>query len=173
MRKRFPLFLSLCLLLAALPGCMPAEEKKPAVTSEGLYVSKVENMPDDFILGMDASAVLSLEKGGVKYYDFEGSEADVFQVLSDNGLNYIRLRVWNDPYDSRGNGYGGGNCDIDAAVEMGKRATAAGMKVLIDFHYSDFWADPNKQMVPKAWKGMDIETKAVEFRLGRRSVPGF
>lgn len=160
MRKRFPLFLSLCLLLAALPGCMPAEEKKPAVTSEGLYVSKVENIPDDFILGMDASAVLSLEKGGVKYYDFEGNEADVFQVLSDNGLNYIRLRVWNDPYDSRGHGYGGGNCDIDAAVEMGKRATEAGMKVLIDFHYSDFWADPNKQMVPKAWKGMDMETKA-------------
>lgn len=161
MKKKISLFLTFSLLLAVLGGCAPpAGGEKPAVTSEGLYVSKVEGLSGDFILGMDASAVLSLEKGGVKYYDFEGNEADVFQVLSDNGLNYIRLRVWNDPYDSRGNGYGGGNCDIDAAVEMGKRATDAGMKVLIDFHYSDFWADPNKQMVPKAWKGMDIETKA-------------
>ncbi|MBP3319180.1 MAG: glycosyl hydrolase 53 family protein [Ruminiclostridium sp.] len=161
MKKKIPLFLTFSLLLTVLGGCAPpAGGEKPAVTSEGLYVSKVEGLSGDFILGMDASAVLSLEKGGVKYYDFEGNEADVFQVLSDNGLNYIRLRVWNDPYDSRGNGYGGGNCDIDAAVEMGKRATDAGMKVLIDFHYSDFWADPNKQMVPKAWKGMDMETKA-------------
>lgn len=161
MKKEISLFLTFSLLLTVLGGCAPpAGGEKPAVTSEGLYVSKVEGLSGDFILGMDASAVLSLEKGGVKYYDFEGNEADVFQVLSDNGLNYIRLRVWNDPYDSRGNGYGGGNCDIDAAVEMGKRATDAGMKVLIDFHYSDFWADPNKQMVPKAWKGMDIETKA-------------
>lgn len=159
--KRAPaLLLALCLLLTALGGCSPAGEKKPAVTSDSLYVAKVEGMSEDFILGMDSSAVLSLERGGVKYYDFAGNEADVFQVLADNGLNYIRLRVWNDPYDSRGNGYGGGNCDIDAAVEMGKRATAAGMKVLIDFHYSDFWADPNKQMVPKAWVGMDIDAKA-------------
>ncbi|MDE6107766.1 MAG: glycosyl hydrolase 53 family protein [Oscillospiraceae bacterium] len=160
MKKTVALVLTSCLCLTALTGCGPKEREKTPVTSESLYVDKVEGMSEDFILGMDSSAVLSLEKGGAKYYDFEGNEADVFQVLSDNGLNYIRLRVWNDPYDSKGNGYGGGNCDIDAAVEMGKRATQAGMKVLIDFHYSDFWADPNKQMVPKAWEGMDIDTKA-------------
>lgn len=160
MKRSSALLLALCLLLAALAGCAPKETGPAPVTSESLYVAKVEGMSEDFILGMDASAVLSLEKGGVKYYDFAGNEADVFRVLADNGINYIRLRVWNDPYDSRGNGYGGGNCDIDAAVEMGRRATDAGMKVLIDFHYSDFWADPKKQMVPKAWKGMDIETKA-------------
>lgn len=129
-------------------------------TSDTLYVQKVENMPSDFILGMDASAVPALEDAGVKYYDFDGKETDVYTVLRMNGINYIRVRVWNDPFDSEGRGYGGGNCDINTAVEIGKRATANGMKLLVNFHYSDFWADPAKQMVPKAWAGMDIETKA-------------
>ena len=69
------------------------------------------------------------------------------------------MRVWNHPYDADGNGYGGGNCDIQNAVEIGKRATQYGMKLLVDFHYSDFWADPGKQMVPLAWKDMNIEEK--------------
>lgn len=129
-------------------------------TSDTLYVQKVENMPSDFILGMDASAVPALEDAGVKYYDFDGNETDVYTVLRMNGINYIRVRVWNDPFDSEGRGYGGGNCDINTAVEIGKRATANGMKLLVNFHYSDFWADPAKQMVPKAWAEMDIETKA-------------
>jgi arabinogalactan endo-1,4-beta-galactosidase len=125
-----------------------------------LYVEKVENMPSDFILGMDASCVPALEDAGVKYYDFDGNETDVYTVLRMNGINYIRVRVWKDPFDSEGRGYGGGNCDIQNAVEIGKRATANGMKLLVNFHYSDFWADPAKQMVPKAWAEMDIETKA-------------
>jgi arabinogalactan endo-1,4-beta-galactosidase len=82
-------------------------------------------------------------------------------MLSENGVNLIRVRVWNDPFDSQGRGYGGGNCDIDAAVEIGKRAAAAGLPLLVDFHYSDFWADPGKQMAPKAWKGMDIDEEKV------------
>lgn len=101
---------------------------------------------------MDASAVPSIEKGGAKYYDFDGNEQDVFKTLSLNGINYIRVRVWNDPFDSDGNGYGGGNSDINNALAIGKRATKYGMKLLVDFHYSDFWADPMKQTAPKAWK---------------------
>lgn len=124
-----------------------------------LYVRKVENLPEDFIFGMDASAVLAEEASGVKYYNYEGREQDVFRTLAESGVNYIRVRVWNDPHDAEGRGYGGGNCDIDTAVEIGKRATQYGMKLLVDFHYSDFWADPSKQMVPKAWKGMEIEEK--------------
>lgn len=130
------------------------------VSSDSLYVKKVENLPDDFISGMDASCVPSLEKGGVKYYDHNGTEKDVYQILAENGINYVRVRVWNDPYDSNGNGYGGGNCDIDNAVEIGKRATRYGLKLLVNFHYSDFWADPAKQMVPKAWKNMNIDDKS-------------
>lgn len=127
------------------------------LSSDSLYVNKVENLPDDFIMGMDASCIPSLEASGVKYYDHDGNEKDVYQILSENGVNYIRVRVWNDPYDKNGKGYGGGNCDIDNAIEIGKRATEYGMRLLVNFHYSDFWADPAKQMVPKAWKGMKIQ----------------
>lgn len=124
-----------------------------------LYVKKVENLPEDFILGMDASSVIAQEQSGVRYYDFDGNERDVFSVLREQGINYIRVRVWNHPYDSLGHGYGGGNSDIEKCVEIGRRATENGMKLLVDFHYSDFWADPGKQMVPLAWKGMTIEEK--------------
>ena len=140
------------LLLSALPGM--AEEN-------ALYVRKVENLPEGFFLGMDVSSVLAEEASGVKYYDASGNERDLFAMLSENGVNLIRVRVWNDPFDSQGRGYGGGNCDIDAAVEIGKRAAAAGLPLLVDFHYSDFWADPGKQMAPKAWKGMDIDEEKV------------
>lgn len=135
----------------------PDEEEKP-VEAE-IYVEKIDNMTEGFIKGVDVSSVLANEKSGVKYYDTEGKEADIFQVLADAGVNYVRLRVWNDPYDENGNGYGGGNNDVAAAVEMGKRATQAGMRVLIDFHYSDFWADPSKQKAPKAWSTYTIEEK--------------
>ena len=130
------------------------------VRSDSLYVTKVENLPEDFIMGMDASCVPSLEAGGVKYYDHQGNEKDVYQILSENGINYIRVRIWNDPFDENGNGYGGGNCDIENAIAIGKRATAYGMKLLVNFHYSDFWADPAKQMVPKAWRTMTIDQKS-------------
>lgn len=125
------------------------------VSSDTLYVNKVKNLSDNFIMGMDASCVPSLEASGVKYYDHDGVEKDVYQILAENGINYIRVRVWNDPFDANGNGYGGGNCDIENAIEIGKRATEYGMKLLVNFHYSDFWADPAKQMAPKDWKGMN------------------
>ena len=159
---------TLCLALCAafLGGCGgggEAENKSviPTEKIEGsdLYVRKVENIPEDFIMGMDASSVLAQEASGVKYYNFEGQEQDVFKTLAESGVNYIRVRIWNDPFDENGNGYGGGNCTIDTAVEIGKRATRYGMKLLVNFHYSDFWADPGKQMVPEAWKGMTVEEK--------------
>ena len=125
-----------------------------------VYVEAIPDISDDFYRGMDASAVLALENSGVKYYNFDGEEQDVFMTLAQAGVNYIRLRVWNDPYDENGNGYGGGNNDVATAIALGQRATKYGMKVCIDFHYSDFWADPKKQFVPKAWEGMEIEEKA-------------
>ncbi len=122
-------------------------------------VEPIADISDDFIRGMDASSVLVLENSGVTYYNYEGREQDVFMTLAQSGVNYIRLRVWNDPYDENGNGYGGGNNDIATAIELGKRASRYGMKVCIDFHYSDFWADPKRQHVPKAWKGMSNDEK--------------
>ena len=156
MERKYVYFALICLMLVLF---LAACGKSPSVTSESLYVKQVKNLPKDFILGMDVSAVPSLEDSGVRYYDHQGNKKSVFQILSENGINYIRVRVWNDPFDENGNGYGGGNCDIDNAVEIGKAATQYGMKLMVDFHYSDFWADPGKQMVPKAWEGMDITEK--------------
>ena len=158
MKKAISLILAV-LICFGLTACNTASYEP--LTSETLYVQKVENLPEDFILGVDASIVPSLEAGGVKYYDYNGEEADIFETLAKSGVNYIRVRVWNDPFDANGNGYGGGNCNIDTAIEIGKRATKYGMKLLVDFHYSDFWADPAKQMCPKAWQGMNIDEKKV------------
>ena len=143
------------------PGVIERQDVAPTGKLEGcsLYVKPVENLPEDFIFGMDASEVPALEASGVPYFDAAGQEKDVFRILAENGVNCIRVRVWVDPFDVEGNGYGGGNCDINTALEIGQRATKYGMKLLVDFHYSDFWADPGKQMVPKAWKGMSLEEK--------------
>ncbi len=152
LRKCLTMALALSLMtLSCCPAALAQESS--------LYVKKVENLPEDFIFGMDASSVIALENSGVTYYDFDGNQEDVFKVLADNGVNYIRVRIWNDPYTSKGEGYGGGNCDINTAIAIGQRATRYGMKLLVNFHYSDFWADPSKQMVPKAWAGMEIEEK--------------
>ncbi len=141
------------LLLVMLFLCTGAQ-------ASDLYVRKAEHLPEDFFLGMDVSSVLSLEASGVRYRDTDSTEKDLFALLSENGVNLIRVRVWNDPFDSDGNGYGGGNNNIEAAVEIGRRAAAYGLPLLVDFHYSDFWADPSKQQTPKAWEGMDIKAKA-------------
>lgn len=131
-----------------------------AAEDAGIYVEPIPGISDNFIRGMDVSSILVEEKSGVKYYSNDGVEQDVFTTMAQAGVNYARIRVWNDPFDADGNGYGGGNNDLATAIELGKRATTNGMKVCIDFHYSDFWADPKKQICPKAWEGMSLEDKS-------------
>ncbi len=168
-----------------------------------INLQKVEGLSEDFIHGVDVSSYLSLVQSGVKYYNEAGEEKNLFQILKDAGVNYVRLRVWNCPFpldengdfiyveedgvtehtqseiaQSRknelgfweyflGNGtevyretYGAGICDVDTAAVIGKLATDYGMKVLIDFHYSDFWADPKKKSVPKEWENLSLADKA-------------
>ena len=132
----------------------------PAAVEDNLNVSRIKFQNSGFIRGMDVSSVLALEQSGVKFYDENGVEGDLFKILADNGVNYIRVRVWNNPYDSQGMGYGGGNNDVAKAAAIGKRAADNGMKLLVDFHYSDFWADPGKQKTPKAWANMTVDQKA-------------
>ncbi len=134
---------------------LPTEPQK-----ESVYVEPIENLRDDFIRGVDISSILAEEESGVVYYNENGQEQDIFEILAQNGVNYIRVRVWNDPYDENGNSYGGGGNDTAKAAEIGRRAAKYGMKLCVDYHYSDFWADPSKQMCPKAWEGMEIEAKA-------------
>lgn len=128
-----------------------------------LVAEKVDGLANGFITGFDLSSYLSIRKSGATYKDFDGNEltdSEFFNLLKDNGVNYVRLRVWVDPTDGAGNYYGGGNCDVKTAAEIGKYATDAGMRVLVDFHYSDFWTDPGKQTAPKLWKELKLEEKA-------------
>lgn len=154
-------------------------EAASVITDAAITVKKVQNLSSDFIKGVDISTYLVETASGVKYKDQSGKEVkgkEFIRMFAQNGVNYIRLRVWNQPYDTDSSGnklyYGGGNNDIEMAVEICKLIneyntayadTYGEVKVLIDLHYSDFWADPDKQTAPKAWKKMSIDdkTKAV------------
>jgi arabinogalactan endo-1,4-beta-galactosidase len=135
------------------------EQEKP-----GIVVHKVEGLDDGFILGADVSSLIAQERSGVVYRGFDGQPQDLLKTLSEAGVDSIRVRVWHDPYDAQGNGYGGGNNDLQTAITIGKRAAQYGMSLLVDFHYSDYWADPGKQQVPKAWEGLNFEEKAQAIR---------
>lgn len=109
-----------------------------------------------YMKGMDLSTVKEVESLGGKFYD-HGVEKDVFDILKSYDVNAVRLRLWNDPYSEKGEPYGAGTNDLPTTIELAKRALNHGMEVLLDLHYSDFWADPGKQRVPKAWRGMNVE----------------
>lgn len=126
-----PLFLSL--LLGSTPF-VPAEPVAPK-----------------FLVGGDVSEIPEVEAAGGKY-TYKGKTGDVFQILKKAGWNFVRFRVWNAPRE--------GYCDIAHTLEMAKRAKAAGMTISIDFHYSDWWADPGKQNKPAAWKSLSQEDLA-------------
>lgn len=148
-----------------LGGCSGETSRKfegSAPADSEIYVEPIAGLTDDFIRGADVSTYLSQKESGVVYKDFEGKELDdagFFTLLADSGINCIRIRVWNDPKDENGATYGGGHNDLDTAVKIGKLATDAGIPVMIDFHYSDFWADPAKQKSPKAWAGLMFDDK--------------
>ena len=149
------LILSVLLSAALILGCSAV-----GCCADGdIYVEPIAFNNPDFIRGMDVSSVLSLEASGVTFSDQNGVRQDIFKLLADSGVNYIRVRAWNDPFDGEGRGYGGGNCGVDTARRIGARAAVYGMKLLVDFHYSDFWADPGKQKAPKAWSGMSLREK--------------
>lgn len=135
------------------------EEVEVQPVEADIFVERVTGMRDDFIKGVDLSTVIALEDSGVKYYTAEGEEQDVFTQFKNAGANYVRARIWNNPYDANGNGYGGGNNDLEKTIQIAKRTKEAGMKLLVDFHLSDFWTDPGKQKTPKAWSEYTIEQK--------------
>lgn len=110
----------------------------------------------NFIKGMDLSTLLEMERCGAKYYD-EGKEADIFAIMKKYDVDTIRIRLWNDPWSESGESYGAGENDLKTSLEIAKRVTDAGFGVLLNFHYSDFWADPGKQFKPKAWASYGVE----------------
>jgi len=109
------------------------------------------------MLGADISFLPQLEDRGIRFSD-KGIQKDVLQILKDHGFNYIRLRIFNDPARDSGYSPGKGFCDLEHTKQMAKRIRAAGMMFLLDFHYSDYWADPGKQYKPAAWKNKDFPT---------------
>lgn len=162
MKKSLFLILSLVLLLTGCAGDPAPAETFPQ--DHDPIVEKVEGLSDDFLLGADISSLIALENSGLVYHNFNSEPQELVSLLHDAGINAIRVRVWNDPYDTTGNGYGGGNCDLDTAIAIGQRAMEYDMKLLVDFHYSDFWADPGKQQPPKAWKEYDLTEKTTAIR---------
>lgn len=136
----------------------------PIVEDAPITIEKVKNLSSDFIMGADISSMISELDSGVVYRDYDGKALttldDVVNFLAEQGINHIRVRVWNDPYDSNGNGYGGGNNDVTKAKKFADACRKAGIKMLVDFHCSDLWTDPGKQQAPKAWKDYTLDQKA-------------
>ena len=136
----------------------------PIVEDAPITIEKVKNLSSDFIMGADISSMISELDSGVVYRDYDGNALttldDVVNFLTEQGINHIRVRVWNDPYDSNGDGYGGGNNDVTKAKKFADACRKAGIKMLVDFHCSDLWTDPGKQQAPKAWKDYTLDQKA-------------
>lgn len=132
-----------------------------AITESGIDFAKLgikvkastATFPQDFVRGFDTSTVYAIENAGMKYLDADGKENDIFKVLKASGVNMIRLRIWNDPSkDDEASKQGRNNLEVTKA--LAKRATAAGMQYMLDFHFSDTWADPLNQKCPDSWKGI-------------------
>ncbi len=112
----------------------------------GLSFGQKTNL--EFSKGADIGWLPQMEATGYKFYDSDGKEKDCIQLLKDRGMNSIRLRVWVNPNDDKASGH----CSKAETVTMALRAQKLGMRIMIDFHYSDSWADPAKQFKPKAWE---------------------
>jgi arabinogalactan endo-1,4-beta-galactosidase len=100
-----------------------------------------------FAKGADVGWLPQMEATGYQFYDSDGKEKDCLQLLKDRGMNSIRLRVWVNPSDDKASGH----CSPAETVAMAVRAKNMGMRIMIDFHYSDTWADPAHQTKPAAW----------------------
>ncbi len=119
-----------------------------------IQVNPIKNISPDFIKGADVSMLSEMESKGAKYYDVDGKQADALQIMKNHGINWIRVRVWVAPEASREGGY----TTEARGIKLAERAKKLGMKVLLDFHYTDFWADGNQQYTPKPWAKMDADT---------------
>ncbi len=102
-----------------------------------------------FAKGADVSWLTEMENDNKKFYDKNGNSTECLSLLKSLGTNAIRLRVWVNP--------DGGWCGKDDVVKKAVRAQQAGMRIMIDFHYSDIWADPKRQTVPAAWESYTFE----------------
>ncbi len=132
------------------PGSVMSKTIDPAYSLKGEAGQKRDV---DKMMGADISFLPQLEDRGMKFSD-KGVEKDAILILRDHGFNYVRLRIFNDPAAPEGYSPQKGFCDLANTKKMAKRVKEAGMKLLLDFHYSDFWGDPGHQYKPSAWKDL-------------------
>ena len=134
----------------------------------------VKDFGDNFIRGFDASAVDYYEnnvdgKGAVTYKDADGTTLDFFKILVNHGYDTVRLRIWVDPsqkINASDNPPVGDNT-LERTISMAKRIKSAGLNLMLDFHYSDYWTDPSKQFVPVSWQNLssaeEVSSKISEY----------
>ena len=121
-------------------------------------VSSSDESAFDFIKGFDASYVdWSEEKYNIRWKDTDGTEKDFLQILKAHGVNTIRLRIWHNP-SLYADGINDGDNTLSRTINMAKRIKAAGLDLMLDFHYSDTWADPGRQIVPQEWESLKSVT---------------
>jgi arabinogalactan endo-1,4-beta-galactosidase len=146
------LMLSSAVMLCLSMSCTKENAKRQNAAVQNATASGVlkTDATSSFAYGADVSWVTQMESSGKKFYNASGTQQDLFTVLAGKGINAIRLRVFVNPSD--------GWCNTTDLVAKAKRAAAAGMSILIDFHYSDVWADPGHQTKPAAWASQDFTT---------------
>ncbi|MBR0487793.1 MAG: glycosyl hydrolase 53 family protein [Treponema sp.] len=147
----------------------PGEETGIVFTDYSSYSVSAMNVNSDFMRGVDVSEVAALEELGQKWYSDDNRQKDVFVILKEHGVNWVRIRIWNDYTVAQNDSWGPyGYNNLARTVSMSKRAVQAGLKVFLDFHYSDNWADPAKQYIPEMWKsfvennGTAIESASID-----------
>ncbi|GAJ01269.1 unnamed protein product, partial [marine sediment metagenome] len=123
----------------------------------------------DRMIGADISFLPQIEVRGQKFYE-NGIEKDAIEILRDHGFNYIRLRIFVNPEHEKGYSPERGFCGLEPTLQMARRINDAGMKLLLNFHYSDYWADPQQQNKPAVWEGLDFETLTDSLREYTRNV---
>ncbi len=133
------------------PDVNRPEQEKPADITKGKYTE-----------GADISWLTQMEKDGMKFYTADGKETECTSLMKSIGFDAIRLRVWVDPED--------GWCGKDDVLEKARRAQKLGMRIMIDFHYSDTWADPSSQKTPAAWKSFSLQELATALEAHTKEV---
>lgn len=160
------------ILLASIILWFAACEKSPAVRPGG-NPDNGENgsntgdsteiiAPFEYIKGADISWLTQMEGDGVKFYNYANQEKEGTELMKELGFNTIRLRVWVDPQD--------GWCGKEDVLQKAARVKKLGMSLMIDFHYSDTWADPGNQNPPAAWKNYTIDEMAAAVAAHTKDV---
>lgn len=146
MNSRNIVLRGMMLLLMAAAGCRKNGGDPGAKKPDTGDTTKTTTSA--LVKGADVSWLTQMEASGYKFYNSDGTQQDLIQLLKDKGMNAIRLRAWVNPTD--------GWCNTEDVVAKALRVQKLGMKIMIDFHYSDSWADPGKQPKPAAWQSLSF-----------------